>query len=240
MNFKNNLFILSVAALTTLSACKKKTNTTTSPAPVADFTYSGADAKAPANVTFTNVSINADKFLWEFGDGDTTSAKNPTHGYINGGTYSVKLTSTGPGGSHSVTKTVTILPAPTTCSIQSISITAMPFADVNGAGWDLLDGPDVCYKISNTSGTVLLDGTTSRFDNASAGSLPLNWTLRTPHAITPINTTRTIQILDYDLLDPNDLIGSVSFNPYMYRGTYPTTLLLTVKDLTVKVNITWQ
>jgi hypothetical protein len=64
--------------------------------------------------------------------------------------------------------------------------------------------------------------------------------LTTPHSITPINTTRNIQILDYDLLDPSDLIGSIGFNPYMYRGTYPTTVILTNKDLTVKLNLVWQ
>lgn len=240
MKIPFTLFSLSVVALVTISACKKKTEAPQLPKPTADFTYTGADAKVPATVVFANASINADKYLWEFGDGDTSTAKNPSHAYQSGGDFTVKLTATGPGGSHSVSKTLNILPAPTICSIQSISLTAMPFADQNGAGWDLFDGPDVCYKITNTAGDVLLDGSSARFDNTAAGNLPRNWTLSPAYTISPINTDRTIQILDYDLLDPSDLIGSVSFNPNFYRGTYPSTVILTGKDVTLKLNLAWQ
>jgi len=240
MKTQTALFALPFAALLTIGACKKKVEAPKPPAPVADFTYIGADVKAPAAVSFTNSSINAKTYLWEFGDGDTSSAKDPSHTYDAGGTYTIKLTAFGDGGQNSVTKTLTVLPAPTTCSIQSISVTAMPFADPNGAGWDFLDGPDVCYKITNINGDVLVDGSSARFDNTGAGELPRNWTLTTPHNITPINTTRNIQILDYDMFDPSDLIGSIGFNPYMYRGTYPTTVILTNKDLIVKLNLTWQ
>jgi len=240
MNFQNTLFVLSVGALTTLAACKKKSEAPKPSAPVADFIYNGADVMAPATVVFTNASINADRYLWEFGDGDTSSAKNPSHVFQNGESFTIKLTATGPGGQHSITKTLTILPAPTKCSIQSVSVTAMPFADANGAGWDFFDGPDVFYKITNAAGDVLLDGTSARFDNTAPSNLPRNWTLSPAHVITPLNTTRNIQILDYDLLDPSDLIGSVSFNPNMYLGAYPVSVSLSKKDVTVKLNLFWQ
>ena len=240
MKIQSVLMSITLAGLVVFAACKKKSDDSQKlPAPTADFTYTGADAKAPATVVFANVSINAETYLWEFGDGDTSTAKNPSHAYQAGGNYTVKLTATGPGGTHSVTKTLNILPAPTTCAIQSISVTAMPFADPNGAGWDLLDGPDVCYQITNTNGDVLLDGTSTRKDNSAAGNLPLSWTLSTPFNITPLNTARNIQIMDYDLVG-SDVIGSVPFLPNLYRGTYPTTVLLTNKDLTVKLNIAWQ
>jgi PKD repeat protein len=44
-------------------------------------------------VSFTNNSANADSFLWEFGDGNTSTEKNPSHTYAVAGTYTVKLTS---------------------------------------------------------------------------------------------------------------------------------------------------
>jgi PKD repeat protein len=240
MKTKSLLLTMPLLALVSFEACKKKTETPKLPVPVADFNYTGADVKAPAAVVFENTSTYAETYLWEFGDGDTSTAKNPSHTYEAGGSYSVKLTAKGQGGEHSVTKTLNVLPAPTGCAIQSISVTAMPFADPNGAGWDLLDGPDVCYKITNSNGDVLVDGSSSRFDNTGSSNLPRNWTLGTPHNITPLNTNRNIQILDYDMFDPSDLIGSVPFNPYLYRGTYPTTVILTNKDLTVKLNLTWQ
>jgi PKD repeat protein len=44
-------------------------------------------------VNFTNNSANADSFLWEFGDGNTSTEKNPSHTYTTAGTYTVTLRS---------------------------------------------------------------------------------------------------------------------------------------------------
>lgn len=47
---------------------------------------------APLTVKFQNFSnIIANKFFWDFGDGGTSLEKNPTHTYINEGTFDVKL-----------------------------------------------------------------------------------------------------------------------------------------------------
>ncbi len=43
------------------------------------------------NVAFINQSENADNFLWNFGDGTTSSLKSPNHSYISSGTYTVSL-----------------------------------------------------------------------------------------------------------------------------------------------------
>jgi len=45
----------------------------------------------PATVTFTNLTKNAVDFLWIFGDGDTSSQKNPTHTYRKDSTINVTL-----------------------------------------------------------------------------------------------------------------------------------------------------
>src|SRR6185503_8723502 len=37
-------------------------------------------------------------WLWEFGDGQTSSLQNPTHVYTEGGVYDIHLTVTGPYG----------------------------------------------------------------------------------------------------------------------------------------------
>lgn len=114
MKIQSVLMSITVAGLVVFAACKKKSSEPQKlPAPIADFTYTGADAKAPATVVFANVSINAETYLWEFGDGDTSTAKNPSHAYQAGGDYTVKLTATGPGGTHSVSKKLNILAAPT-------------------------------------------------------------------------------------------------------------------------------
>ncbi len=38
-----------------------------------------------------NTSLDADYYLWDFGDGKTSNLKNPMHGYIKEGTYTIKL-----------------------------------------------------------------------------------------------------------------------------------------------------
>jgi len=42
-------------------------------------------------VTFTNNSLNATSYLWDFGDGSTSSQTNPTHIYDSTGIFTVKL-----------------------------------------------------------------------------------------------------------------------------------------------------
>ncbi|MCB0631894.1 MAG: PKD domain-containing protein [Saprospiraceae bacterium] len=46
-----------------------------------------------ATVVFTNTSSGAFGFIWDFGDGTTSTEVSPTHVYGQGGTYTVQLTS---------------------------------------------------------------------------------------------------------------------------------------------------
>ncbi|MGZ5283899.1 MAG: PKD domain-containing protein, partial [Bacteroidia bacterium] len=48
----------------------------------------------PYTVTFKNKSIRARSYVWDFGDGDTSHAYNPTHTYDTAGTYTVRLIGT--------------------------------------------------------------------------------------------------------------------------------------------------
>jgi gliding motility-associated-like protein len=49
---------------------------------------------APYNAVFTNTSLGGQQFLWDFGDGTTSTDPNPTHLYSNPGTYVVHLQAT--------------------------------------------------------------------------------------------------------------------------------------------------
>lgn len=72
------------------------------PIPIANFDYSGFPA-----VTFTDTSTGGPtSWLWDFGDGDTSTLQNPTHFYSYGGTYEVTLTATNDCGSDSVSRVV--------------------------------------------------------------------------------------------------------------------------------------
>ena len=56
------------------------------------FSVSSNNPPANANVSFTSESVNADSYLWDFGDGEQASVKNPIHIYNSVGTYTVSLT----------------------------------------------------------------------------------------------------------------------------------------------------
>lgn len=60
--------------------------------PNADFTVDYLEGCAPLTVTFSDNSINSSNFLWDFGNGDTTSTNpNPVVTYDEAGTYTVIL-----------------------------------------------------------------------------------------------------------------------------------------------------
>ncbi|MCP5094588.1 MAG: DNRLRE domain-containing protein, partial [Chloroflexi bacterium] len=80
-------------------------NTDSTPPPTADFSANPQAGTAPHTVNFTNQSTNADSYLWQFGDGITSTVENPVHTYVQTGTFSVVLTANGLGGSNIFTHT---------------------------------------------------------------------------------------------------------------------------------------
>ncbi len=49
---------------------------------------------APYNAVFNNTSIGGQNFVWDFGDGTTSTEAYPTHLYQNPGSYTIKLSAT--------------------------------------------------------------------------------------------------------------------------------------------------
>jgi PKD repeat protein len=56
---------------------------------------------------FTNNSVRAESYLWNFGDGTTSTTPSPTKIYTAPGTYHVVLAATGPGGVDTCGATIT-------------------------------------------------------------------------------------------------------------------------------------
>ena len=77
--------------------------------PTANFSFSPLTGSAPLSVTFTNTSVNASSYSWNFGDGTAVStAIAPTHIYQVSGNYTITLTATNTYGSVSITKVITV------------------------------------------------------------------------------------------------------------------------------------
>lgn len=68
--------------------------------PFADFTADPTSGEAPLTVDFSNKSTGViDSYLWDFGDGESSTDINPTHIYTTSGTFEVVLTVSNSSGS---------------------------------------------------------------------------------------------------------------------------------------------
>lgn len=67
---------------------------------IARFTNNVTSGYTPVSVQFTDTSIGGAivSYLWNFGDGSTSTEKNPSHTYTTPGNFTVTLTVNGPGG----------------------------------------------------------------------------------------------------------------------------------------------
>ncbi len=73
---------LFICCILLLSSCAK---------PIADFVLTQEDDIAPAAVNIQNNSKNAESYMWDFGDGNTSDEENPNHEYQLSGRYTVTL-----------------------------------------------------------------------------------------------------------------------------------------------------
>ena len=68
------------------------TSTITIISPTVAFTGTPNIGYTPLTVSFTDLSTNAVSWLWNFGDGGSSTLQNPTYVYNTVGTYTVELT----------------------------------------------------------------------------------------------------------------------------------------------------
>jgi PKD repeat protein len=97
--------------------------------PVADFSGSPTSGTAPLTVQFTDLSTHSPtSWFWDFGDGDSSFAQNPSHTYNNAGSYTVLLSVSNAYGVDSATKPnyITVTTQPANIHVQSISVVRVP------------------------------------------------------------------------------------------------------------------
>jgi len=114
MSFKNNRYVvrkmstkhkilltaLTVVCLISISSVAMAAK------PTANFKANTVSGVMPLKVTFSDLSTgNPTSWLWNFGDGVTSSIRNASHTYQKAGIYTVKLTVKNSFGSNTATKT---------------------------------------------------------------------------------------------------------------------------------------
>jgi PKD repeat protein len=133
---------------------------TVTAAPVASFIASSFNS-CVTTISFTDSSQNIPQsWLWNFGDGTTSTLQNPTHVFTSNGVFNVQLVVTNTLGSDSLTLQVTINlpPAPVTNDVQVCSgDTAFVNTSVTGvAQW------------RNTSNSIVNVGNTYAVPNVTS------------------------------------------------------------------------
>ena len=131
---------------------------TVDPTPIAAFTTADVCFGNAVVLTNTTAVVTAGiTYLWEFGDGNTSTEVNPIHDYIASGDYNIALTVTTPEGCFDeITKPV------------SINIQPEALFDVND---NCLDSPTAFVNNSVVSGTGIVyewnfgDGQVSSLEN---------------------------------------------------------------------------
>jgi len=179
--------------------------------PVAVFNTSVTSGEAPLEVSFTDMSTGIiNEWLWDFGDGETSTTQNPTHVYKTQGTYTVSLTATGPDGSDSEIKTSHI-----TAAIPSTNLP--PFSDA-GADQEVYEGE-----------TVQLDGSGS-FD-ANEDSIIYTWSQISGPEITLSNIKSDHPTFVAPEIGSEEDAESFEEDTKEDDGTYDIVLNLNVKDI---------
>ena len=159
---------------------------------LAAFTANPTLGQAPLTVNFTDNSSGAvTSWLWNFGDGTTSSNENPVHTYAGAGVYSVTLTVNGPGGTNTATQS---------SYITAYTPVAAAFSATPSTGLLSLDGSGITINFTDKStGTVtgwlwnFGDGTTSSNENPShtytgAGVYSVTLTVNGPGGLSSVKT----------------------------------------------------
>lgn len=75
------------------AGCKSSIDTivSVSPAPISNFVINSNYGSPPFLAEFTNLSENATSFFWDFGEGNYSTLFNPSHNFIDTGTFVINL-----------------------------------------------------------------------------------------------------------------------------------------------------
>ncbi|MEI2693696.1 MAG: hypothetical protein V9E90_01370 [Saprospiraceae bacterium] len=104
--------------------------------------------------------------------------------------------------------------------LNSVSLLSFPPTD-NGAGWDLLDGPDVYFVLLYNS-TVIYSTKDTRYTNAISG--PLLWDIQTNVNFDHPADAYVLAAYDYDDTSADDFMGAINFVPYIANKGFPTSI----------------
>jgi PKD repeat protein len=221
----------------------------------ADFSLSSLNVcKKPATAEFTNNTQGAGnvKYIWNFGDGNTSTSKDATHNYAASGTYNVILTAKSEGGCTDTASMQVVIAIPSssftntsaTCSNKIISFSNTSIPAPVSCTWYFGDGtsstelnPEKVYtqtgtytvKLVNIFSSKCSDSVTKTITIVSgpAPSFTANDTFRcaAPFTVNFSNTTSGNAVqYTWDFGDGATSHTANATHTYTNQGSYTVTL----------------
>jgi gliding motility-associated-like protein len=201
--------------------------------PAINFTVNDSSScQAPFNAQFTDLTPGATSWLWDFGDGNTSTLQNPAHSYAALGNYTVSLTvTTAAGCQNTLTRTDLIKIQETSVSINAPQGGCIPFSYTPVATIQTLDTV-VSYLWD------FGDGATSNLQNppphiyAATGNYDISLTVTTTSGC-----TKTVTVPDGILTGTPPI---VSFTATPLNACASETIFFTGQAITTPgATITW-
>lgn len=214
------------------------------------FTTS-TDADNSLTLIFRSYSTDATSYLWDFGDGNTSTEANPNYTYATGGLYTVTLTTTSSDGltAEASTEVAPVFVDYTFASVDSqvtftnattgASSLTWDFGDGNTVDWESVDttsdpdfNPVHTYRTAETFDVTLTVtnflgkeySVTKKIEGLVLSAVP-DFTFST-NSLTVTFTDASLLSQDHSW-DFGDGNSSTDLNPvhtYAVRGTYSVTL----------------
>jgi PKD repeat protein len=205
------------------------------------------------SVNFTNTSSNATSYSWNFGDGNTSTATNPSHTYAADGTYTVTLSATNPCGTVTSTQTVVIVTPPTAgfsanntsgCAPLTVNFSNQSSANATSFNWSFPGGspssstapnPTVTYNAPGTYNVTLIVSNAAGADTITQtnyvtanGAPTAGFTVTTNVFVANFtNTTTGATSYSWNFGDGNTSTQTNPTHTYAEDGTYTVTLTAT-------------
>jgi len=218
----------------TLTSCKKE-----APKPKASFTYTGGEVKAPAEVKFSNKSTDATSYLWNFGDGTTSTDQNPIKTYTEKGKYTVSLKAINDEGDHSYSTNIRVYGDVTAWQADQIEFNKEAWgtkADVtvylavyntNNQIFDYTGDESFVTKSILTSTEKLTYTLTKKLNNAMTSNSKMTFKLLiAPEGSVYVNPA-TDELVYSIVVKGSDIIPSANNPyPYLYKDANKSTVFL--------------
>jgi hypothetical protein len=204
------------------------------PEPQACFTVSTSNVNVNEVITFTSCAQDADKIVWNFGDGTTKDGTSLQHAYTKEGTYQVEMKALSKKDKKWDRSTVIVNVVKKQRYLSRVKINSYNISNSAGASWDIAPdpGPDVFIELGVDSSLTKIS-INPPLNNIQLSQLPVFWDLNATGLIPLSNQNWKLNLIDNDgtILQPaSEVMATFVFNPYNTTLVAPDVMRLQLSN----------